>query len=433
MKKTHLVLLTAILFSSATLGNVVTTTSAATTQTASSKIVVNTINYVNGTASVGTERVTGPVGYLQAVNVPKGYKIVDPSQNFIRLADGYARVNVKVTKLLISDPVYTTINYVNVKTNQKVGKQELSGVEDETFELDIPDLYQVVNPYDSHFTLIKNVTTRTVYVKPNKLAKDEITNTVQYRLQRSGIYISTKTVKGKIGDQKAYQVPDGYRLAFHQSSVYFISATDRVHVVEIIKDKNAVTTKLNFIEKGTNKTIDQGSISGLLGQTLPVDFPDGYKPVNDYDQTITMRPNQPQKAILVEKEPMSEKTYSLLVKTTKPAPLYDAKGKRINHRNLGTNSEWSSDRSKTIHDETYFRVSTSEWVKASDVLTYQAYSGTVKTSNGGNKTLYSVAGKASTRSLAPNSSWYSDKTATINGVKMYRVSTNEWIAATDFA
>ncbi|WP_164506027.1 SLAP domain-containing protein [Companilactobacillus insicii] len=35
------------------------------------------------------------------------------------------------------------------------------------------------------------------------------------------------------------------------------------------------------------------------------------------------------------------------------------------------------------------------------------------------------------RALASNTSWVTDKTAMINGVKMYRVATNEWVAASD--
>jgi hypothetical protein len=58
--------------------------------------------------------------------------------------------------------------------------------------------------------------------------------------------------------------------------------------------------------------------------------------------------------------------------------------------------------------------------------------GVVTTTNGSYKRLYTVKGKMITnRALGVNSKWYTDQYATVNGEKMYRVATNEWVKASD--
>jgi len=60
------------------------------------------------------------------------------------------------------------------------------------------------------------------------------------------------------------------------------------------------------------------------------------------------------------------------------------------------------------------------------------HEGTVTTSNGQYKLLFNLDGKAvKNRALSANSSWYTDQYAVINGEKMYRVATNEWVKASD--
>ncbi|CAJ1201636.1 hypothetical protein [Companilactobacillus nantensis] len=58
--------------------------------------------------------------------------------------------------------------------------------------------------------------------------------------------------------------------------------------------------------------------------------------------------------------------------------------------------------------------------------------GIVTTNSGEYFHLYTIEGKDITnRGLSGDSKWYTDQYATINGEKMYRVATNEWVKATD--
>ncbi len=136
--------------------------------------------------------------------------------------------------------------------------------------------------------------------------------------------------------------------------------------------------------------------------------------------------------------------------------LYDAKGNQVASRGLSQGTDWFTDtkRVNNATGETYYRVSTNEWVKASDV----SYSDNSDENNNGGSTdesgltnitalpagstvslagpagfvysLYGKDGSTATRGLAGDSSWATDQQATdASGNTYYRVSTDEWIMA----
>lgn len=60
------------------------------------------------------------------------------------------------------------------------------------------------------------------------------------------------------------------------------------------------------------------------------------------------------------------------------------------------------------------------------------HEGTVTTSNGQYKRLFNLDGKAvKNRALSAGTSWHTDQYAVVNGEKMYRVATTEWVKAAD--
>lgn len=138
--------------------------------------------------------------------------------------------------------------------------------------------------------------------------------------------------------------------------------------------------------------------------------------------------------------------------------LYDGKGNQITQRALAQGTDWFTDTKRTNNNtgEVFYRVSTNEWVKASDV-TYNDKS--TDTDGGDTDTdettgltnitelpagstvaldgpagfvysLFTSDGTAATRGLAGATSWATDKQATdAAGNTYYRVSTNEWVKA----
>jgi hypothetical protein len=131
--------------------------------------------------------------------------------------------------------------------------------------------------------------------------------------------------------------------------------------------------------------------------------------------------------------------------------LYDQKGNKVNGRALAQGTDWFTDTKRVNNNtgEVFYRVSTNEWVKASEVKYADK-----DTSGGGDEntgltditdlpsgstvslagpagfvySLYGKDGSSATRGLAGDSSWATDQQAKdANGNIYYRVSTNEWI------
>jgi len=114
--------------------------------------------------------------------------------------------------------------------------------------------------------------------------------------------------------------------------------------------------------------------------------------------------------------------------TTQMVKLYDKDGKLITNRQLGINTDWRSDEEYTLNDVLYYRVSTNEFVKASDVYVYFYQGPTlIRVYNNETGTLINYEGTTVSRSLAPSTEWRTDRIAVINGKNYYRVSTNEFV------
>lgn len=119
-------------------------------------------------------------------------------------------------------------------------------------------------------------------------------------------------------------------------------------------------------------------------------------------------------------------TYSNVPETK----LYDSQGQLVTNRALGKDTSWYSDQEKSIGNETYYRVATSEWVKASSVYTYENKQAVIETKS--IQKLFDFQGRQITnRELAAGTSWKIDCLAYINNKAYYRVATNEFVPVID--
>ncbi|WP_338231544.1 SLAP domain-containing protein [Companilactobacillus muriivasis] len=115
---------------------------------------------------------------------------------------------------------------------------------------------------------------------------------------------------------------------------------------------------------------------------------------------------------------------------TKLVNIYDEKGKLVTNRILDKDSAWFSDQEYTLDGTQYYRVSTGEYVKASDVYVYTAQDNVVHVQPNSIVYLVDSQGKKITdRALGPSSDWFTDRYTMINGQKYYRVATNEFVSA----
>lgn len=107
--------------------------------------------------------------------------------------------------------------------------------------------------------------------------------------------------------------------------------------------------------------------------------------------------------------------------------LVNSQDQAITNRGLAAGSDWVSDRYAYFNDQKYYRVATNEWISASDAFEYQPIDQVVQTTS--NAQLFDDKGNV-VRTIS-SLSLKADKIATINGTKMYRVATNEWLPITD--
>lgn len=259
-----------------------------------------------------------------------------------------------------------------------------------------------------------------------------VTATVHY-IFNSGV-IGTEEVTGLAGSTvDVAKVPTGYYLVNKNqgsiilgsgsSDVYLNVAQDISNTITFVND-DAAKTEISHITVYGEKAGDKVALSDNQ-------IPNGYSLKDSAAGTITMQPDGSRQQVTVVAKATSEDAKGAVSTFDKVTPLYAKDGTKLDGRSLGAISEWATDKKLTLNGDTYYRVSTSEYVKASDVYSYTPNSATITTKDGSIAPLYDINGKQASRSVAANSAWYTDRTTTINGQTYYRVSTEEWLSAAD--
>jgi len=105
-------------------------------------------------------------------------------------------------------------------------------------------------------------------------------------------------------------------------------------------------------------------------------------------------------------------------------PLTDGDNSKTLDRGLQAGSDWYTDRIALLNGDKYYRVATSEFVKATAVYEYKAEPQTIQTNK--NTTVYDELGNVVNIKL-PFSEYKSDINMTINGVTYYRIATNLFV------
>ncbi|WP_125711252.1 SLAP domain-containing protein [Companilactobacillus zhongbaensis] len=292
----------------------------------------------------------------------------------------------------------------------------------------IPDGYQVASG-DTDYTLAKDGTINRVDLEK----VGDVTATVHYIYNNGSV--GTETVSGKAGETVSVsKVPSGY---------YLVKASDQKVVLGsgssdiYLNVSKAITNTISFVNNDEAKTevgtaVVSGKEAGATVDLTADQIPTGYTILNPKWNTITLQPDGTKQQVTVKKDTTVVENKGTVSTYGKLTPLYSADGKSAGSRSLGANSEWATDKKMTLNGEDYYRVSTEEWVKASDVYEYTANETNVTIKDGNVAHLYDTKGNQLTqRSVAPNSVWYSDRTINVDGQTYYRVSTTEWVSAAD--
>lgn len=256
-------------------------------------------------------------------------------------------------------------------------------------------------------------------------------NDVEIGNSATPVYGSSVGEKVDITDliPAGYQTTDGNNTV----TIHDNGSSLRVDLVKAQKVSNNIVFILDDDAKTEiGSTTVSGAKTGAKVQLTADQIPAGYVLKNA--NSITLQPDGNQQLVTVTVKPQTEvqSLKGTVATLNKITPLYQKDGTKIATRSLGANSDWATDQKMSLNGEDYYRVSTSEWVKASDVYQYAANPTTVTTKDGGVVPLYDNNGtKLTTRAVSGNSAWYSDRTITVDGQQYYRVSTTEWVSGAD--
>ncbi|WP_229239909.1 SLAP domain-containing protein [Companilactobacillus futsaii] len=199
------------------------------------------------------------------------------------------------------------------------------------------------------------------------------------------------------------------------------------------KDATKVAAAQVVDEKGNPVKVDskyQVSLGTLENQTQtdPVTLDNEVKPKTNHNSSSSKPETEKPTTKPTHTKSISNHQTTFYALPNTIATLFDENGNALKNRALGGDSSWHADKLMKLDGVNYLRVATNEWAKLADGLEVTPLNQNVFTKN--NARLYQANGqKVTNRALAKNTTWRTDKSATINGQTMYRVATNEWVSA----
>lgn len=214
-----------------------------------------------------------------------------------------------------------------------------------------------------------------------------------------GDVISTQTLPNNsagtdIGTSVESNLPQGYELVDSDNPYTISSVTD--NSIELISQIQKISNSNN--SGGSNSSGSSNSSDGSNNNSGNI---------TAISETLSAHPN---------------------LSTIK---VYNDSG-NITGTNIQPNSDWFTDEKMELNGNTYYRIATNQWVNANDIYLYYNNATYVKTYSDSTKELVDSQNKTITdRKLSANSDWFSDRYTYINGQKYYRVATNEWVSAQD--
>ncbi|ALB28071.1 SLAP domain-containing protein [Companilactobacillus heilongjiangensis] len=345
----------------------------------------------------------------------------------------YDLATAKDIAFTVTKQANTTVNYYDINSGEQLKSTEsLSGDNGSITALaQIPSGYQLVNAGDLIQTLDADKSTENIYVKKTQNTVGNLSYTVTYKDKTTKKVVGTPVKsEGALGDYIGLTAPDGYAFASVLDNGFLLLKNNQ----NVTKYVVAADTpySISYVDQDTGKEVGTEAGKGADGSKIVLKAPTDYAFVNADDVNYTIDKDTPTSTVYVQKSDQTEDNIVSGYPKNGYIKIYDEKGKLNNDVVLSEGSSWIIDKSLTINGAEYYRVATNEYVKASDVYKYTPLQ-TVATTNGKNLTpVYNSRGQVIIdRALDTNTPWYTDRSATIRGQKMYRVATDEWIKASD--
>lgn len=126
----------------------------------------------------------------------------------------------------------------------------------------------------------------------------------------------------------------------------------------------------------------------------------------------------------------TKSTESGIARIGETADLVNAYGTPLT-RQLSSNTSWKYNRIVTINGADYYQVATNEFLAVADAISFTPFENMNTVNVTTAVPVYNSKGERLSTVLPKGTQWKTDGYATINGIKMYRVATDEWISAAD--
>lgn len=325
------------------------------------------------------------------------------------------------------------VNYVDTTTGKIFDTEDVTGYNGATVLLNkIPANYQLDDSKDLLQTINADQPNKDIYVTPTKSAVKNLDYTVTFRNKTNGDVVGTAVNgTGNLGDYIGLTAPTGYSFATIFDSGFLLLKNGQ-NVTKYVTEDNT-PYNISYVDQDTNKEVGTQTGKGANGSDVTLTAPDGYTFVNANDVTYTINSNTAKSTIYVKK---SDTTTDNIVATYpdkgRYVKIYDADGNLNDSVVLSAGTSWIIDQTREINGEEYYRVATNEYIKASDAYKYVPLQQVVTTKSGNVKPVYNSKGQlVLDLALDYNTPWYTDRSATINGEKMYRVATDKWVRSAD--
>ncbi|MGI3100398.1 hypothetical protein ACROUK_07530 [Companilactobacillus alimentarius] len=341
-----------------------------------------------------------------------------------------------------SIPVYLsaanlTINYLEANDPQKVIGQatKLVKLDKTDVKISLPSLQDSsISSTGYNTTYQPEITLNGASLDPNNLS-------VSVKIPQLSAFTIEENVytNNELYSNIKYQLSIGSEIKNYQKYIESSKPNDNVFKLDLNKstvtetygkqqasEPISVVLKNNYTLANLLKLISGGQIDNQLsGINLSLNL--YYTPITS--STSTAGNNVDNDIDLIKKDhlvsTLPDKGDVTLYK------LNDNKFSQITNHDLSSNSDWKSDETAQISNETYYRVATNEWVKAQSVYLYQPMNLIVKT---GNKITYfnnCQDDQCNNCVLAPNTAWKVDRVAYLDntGTKYYRIATDDFVKA----
>lgn len=379
----------------------------------------------NSFKTTGTNGTISSQDIQDALPESSKYTLISPS-DFSYSADKYTGT------YMVYRETINNITFRSISDGKPVGSvKELKGQNGTRMRISSPTGYSLVDDNDILQTLDADQPNRDVYVKPELDSENDLSYTVTFKDKANNKVVGTEVKgTGNFGTYVSLTAPSNYAFASVLDNGFILLRNNQ----NVTKYVVAADTpySISYVDQDTGKEVGTDVGKGADGSKIVLKAPTGYAFVSADDVNYTIDKGTPTSTVYVQKSDQTEDNIVSGYPKNGYIKIYDEKGKLNNDVVLSEGSSWIIDKSLTIKGAEYYRVATNEYVKASDVYKYTPLQ-TVATTNGKDVTpVYNSKGQLIIdRALDTNTPWYTDRSATIKGQKMYRVATDEWIKASD--